>query len=103
MDFGPCRVPSLPDAIAQVLARHLHGSEALSTIEQLRLPLPNKRVDLYPECGLLTFVYQEGCKKCDACGFSESVEILRTNLSPALRCDIIYPLLGGPSWYSGVY
>jgi ribonucleoside-diphosphate reductase alpha chain len=27
--------------------------------------------DLCPECGQATFVMQEGCKKCYACGFSE--------------------------------
>jgi len=74
LGFGPNRVRSLPDAVAQVLAEHL--SEAPPTPEpnvaQLPLPLaPSRGGDLCPECGQATFVFEEGCKKCASCGFSE--------------------------------
>ncbi len=74
LGFGPNRVRSLPDAVAQVLAEHL--SEAPPTPEpnvaQLSLPLARSRGgDLCPECGQATFVFEEGCKKCASCGFSE--------------------------------
>jgi len=75
--FGPQRVMSLPDAVAQVLAEHvgMTGTEPLPGLPDLdneaqQLPLfPG--ADLCPECGQAAFVMQEGCKKCYACGFSE--------------------------------
>jgi ribonucleoside-diphosphate reductase alpha chain len=68
---------SLPDAVAQVLAEHvgLTGTEPLPGLPDLdnessQLPLfPG--ADLCPECGQATFVMEEGCKKCHACGYSE--------------------------------
>jgi ribonucleoside-diphosphate reductase alpha chain len=75
--FGPQRVMSLPDAVAQVLAEHvgLTGTEPLPGLPELdhephQLPLFHG-ADLCPECGQATFVMEEGCKKCHACGFSE--------------------------------
>jgi ribonucleoside-diphosphate reductase alpha chain len=75
--FGPQRVMSLPDAVAQVLAEHvgLTGTEPLPGLPDLdnephQLSLfPG--ADLCPECGQATFVMEEGCKKCHACGYSE--------------------------------
>jgi ribonucleoside-diphosphate reductase alpha chain len=75
--FGPQRVMSLPDAVAQVLAEHvgLSGTEPLPGLPDLdneTHPLPIlSGADLCPECGQATFVMEEGCKKCHACGFSE--------------------------------
>jgi ribonucleoside-diphosphate reductase alpha chain len=51
-------------------------------IEQLSLQTPNGSLstadetatslyDLCPECGAASFAYEEGCKKCYACGYSE--------------------------------
>jgi len=73
LGFGPNRVRSLPDAIAQVLARHIALTEAEQPPEQLPLPiaLPSHTADLCPECGQATFVATEGCHKCVTCGFSE--------------------------------
>jgi ribonucleoside-diphosphate reductase alpha chain len=73
MGFGPNRVRSLPDAIAQVLARHIALVEAEQPPEQLPLPIavPKQAGDLCPECGQATFVAMEGCRKCMNCGFSE--------------------------------
>lgn len=70
--FGEQRVMSLADAVAQAIAEHA-GFKATS-----RLPgLPDmdestlKKGDLCPECGQATFVFEEGCKKCYGCGYSE--------------------------------
>ncbi len=73
MGFGPNRVRSLPDAIAQVLARHLALVEAEQPPEQLPLPItmPSQKADLCPDCGEASFVAMEGCRKCLNCGFSE--------------------------------
>ena len=71
MGFGPNRVRSLPDAIAQVLARHIAMVEAEQPPEQLPLPIPSQRADLCPDCGQASFVAMEGCRKCVNCGYSE--------------------------------
>jgi ribonucleoside-diphosphate reductase alpha chain len=73
MGFGPNRVRSLPDAVAQVLARHIALVEAEQPPEQLPLPLhmPHASADLCPDCGQASFVAMEGCRKCTNCGFSE--------------------------------
>ncbi len=77
--FGPQRVSSLPDGVAQVLQEYLDESaddEALQPPPvpeaQLALPIkPAKLGDLCPECGAATLVNEEGCRKCYSCGFSE--------------------------------
>ncbi len=73
MGFGPNRVRSLPDAIAQVLARHIAMVEAEQPPEQLPLPIsmPSQKADLCPDCGQASFVAMEGCRKCVSCGYSE--------------------------------
>ncbi|HEX3052657.1 MAG TPA: LAGLIDADG family homing endonuclease, partial [Aggregatilineaceae bacterium] len=80
--FGPGRVRSLPDGIAQVLQEYLdestegHGEpvEHGATVPDAQLALPMtmpKMGDLCPECGAATLVNEEGCRKCYSCGFSE--------------------------------
>lgn len=73
LGFGPNRVRSLPDAVAQVLARHLELTEAEPPPEQLPLPIPGPAIkaDLCPECGHASLVPMEGCRKCVNCGHSE--------------------------------
>ncbi len=73
LGFGPNRVRSLPDAIAQVLARHIARLEAEQPPEQLPLPIPAAKheTDLCPDCGQASFVAIEGCRKCLNCGYSE--------------------------------
>ena len=82
MGFGPDRVRSLPDAVAQVLGTHLGLTHtrmvsqtapmessigvATATLEEER-----RTGDLCPSCGQATFVYEEGCQKCHYCGHSE--------------------------------
>ena len=87
--FGPNRVRSLPDAVAKAIAMHfgLLGSvnstlklssplqpsllEDSSQVNgQTRLPI-QASADFCPECKEAAFVYEEGCKKCHACGYSE--------------------------------
>jgi ribonucleoside-diphosphate reductase alpha chain len=99
LGFGPNRVRSLPDGVAQVLAEYLEetnpssaqratdddqdnpGSNghnmmsetALSGAAYGTLPeqMPLKFGDLCPECGQATVVNEEGCRKCYTCGYSE--------------------------------
>jgi ribonucleoside-diphosphate reductase alpha chain len=76
LGFGPNRVLSLPDGIAQVLAEYLgqHGTSLegegqASEPEARQLTL--KLGDLCPDCGQASLVQEEGCRKCYSCGYSE--------------------------------
>ncbi len=99
LGFGPNRVRSLPDGVAQILADYLEqkeksgspkyagsGSETPeeemgSNKRPLVLELDEEsestgqfqlRIgDLCPECGQAALVNEEGCRKCYACGYSE--------------------------------
>lgn len=87
LGFGPNRVRSLPDGVAQALSEYLEvrpGDEAEpaeerdnghrgthATVEH-GAEQPFLRVgDLCPECGQAAVVNEEGCRKCYACGYSE--------------------------------
>jgi ribonucleoside-diphosphate reductase alpha chain len=95
LGFGPNRVRSLPDGVAQVLAEYLettekssgeddqeghhsagepaggngfnHRSENAHAIDAHGLKIG----DLCPECGQAAVVNEEGCRKCYGCGYSE--------------------------------
>ncbi len=77
MGFGKQRVMSLPDAVAQVLAEHvgLETTDDLPGLPEVDESGASKGVflvgDLCPDCGLATFLREEGCKKCYNCGYSE--------------------------------
>ncbi|HET7090810.1 MAG TPA: adenosylcobalamin-dependent ribonucleoside-diphosphate reductase, partial [Anaerolineae bacterium] len=82
MGFGPQRVRSLPDGIAQALIEYLgQTSESLGAnggddghthaSAPVAQQLPLKIGDLCPACGEATFVNEEGCRKCYSCGHSE--------------------------------
>jgi ribonucleoside-diphosphate reductase alpha chain len=88
LGFGPNRVRSLPDGIAQILVEYLSGpgSQAAHAAEhdepcehpEATAPMPSfseqpllKIGDLCPECGQAAMVNEEGCRKCYACGYSE--------------------------------
>jgi ribonucleoside-diphosphate reductase alpha chain len=95
LGFGPKRVRSLPDGVAQVLAEYLekenaagedaeNGSSGLAhdnghnlrseSAMSADLPFDQplfKVGDLCPECGQASVVNEEGCRKCYACGYSE--------------------------------
>ncbi len=67
--FGPSKVLSLPDALARVLSEHI--GEAAGVGLHGAPPAPRQIGDLCRECGQATAVYEEGCKKCLSCGFTE--------------------------------
>ena len=87
--FGQNKVRSLPDAIAKAISMHfgllnnhaeeikettLKGEEPVKPVQQQLTINTNQagvKKDLCPSCGNATLVYEEGCKKCHACGYSE--------------------------------
>jgi ribonucleoside-diphosphate reductase alpha chain len=71
LGFGPDRVRSLPDGVAQVLAEHLGmiAPEGDGQTEQQLSLFPAG--DLCPECGHAALVNEEGCRRCYSCGHSE--------------------------------
>ena len=92
MGFGPKRVRSLPDGIAQVLQEYLDEVEAKEADEaetaeesapapaqQRELPIPEPEPpkssqplgDMCPSCGAATLINEEGCRKCYSCAYSE--------------------------------
>jgi ribonucleoside-diphosphate reductase alpha chain len=97
LGFGPNRVRSLPDGVAQALGQYLEletdvkdlpvedelandngrdgGSYSVvdTTLDDgfHAEQLPLRFGDLCPECGQASVVNEEGCRKCYTCGFSE--------------------------------
>jgi ribonucleoside-diphosphate reductase alpha chain len=74
LGFGPNRVLSLPDGLAQALAAYLGDTPEIGMTELISLhedPPATQIGDLCPECGAGAVVREEGCRKCYACGFSE--------------------------------
>jgi ribonucleoside-diphosphate reductase alpha chain len=84
LGFGPNRVRSLPDGVAQVLEEYLEkegreaaergGIRANGFRDQPGHPdeQPLLKIgDLCPECGQAALVNEEGCRKCYACAYSE--------------------------------
>jgi ribonucleoside-diphosphate reductase alpha chain len=71
LGFGRDRVRSLPDGVARVLAEHLGVAESVEKARGTeQLPLFPKG-DLCPECGQATLVFEEGCRHCYTCAYSE--------------------------------
>jgi ribonucleoside-diphosphate reductase alpha chain len=94
LGFGPKRVRSLPDGVAQALAEYLedtvqqtvdeehaeaHGNNGYHPEaehpQEAEEPVAIQPVlqigDLCPECGQAAVINEEGCRKCYACGYSE--------------------------------
>jgi len=86
LGFGDKRVRSLPDAVAKVLAMHFgykikngNGSLATKVPSETNVSLTTQppllseksEYDLCPSCGEAALAYEEGCKKCYSCGYSE--------------------------------
>lgn len=79
--YGPNRVRSLPDGIAQALQEYLEHTgwkfqeltmEEVQELEEFSPPESWLEVgDLCPECGHAALVNEEGCRKCYSCGYSE--------------------------------
>jgi ribonucleoside-diphosphate reductase alpha chain len=85
----------LPDAVAKAIGMHFGllgfhnevNKKIKEPVQQLlagdspvleptanghtQIPLFKKRADLCPKCGEASLVFEEGCKKCYACGYSE--------------------------------
>jgi len=97
LGFGENRVRSLPDAVAKVIDRHFGffikhhltdaapgdtnghsvADPAVPSVQAQQLQLPQTQpkrmvtVDLCPSCGEGSLVFEESCKKCYSCGYSE--------------------------------
>jgi ribonucleoside-diphosphate reductase alpha chain len=100
LGFGPNRVMSLPDGLAQVIGEYLDAraeahevplSRKLSNGKEKGLGDPNGDPDagfasagiaaghanpvqigeLCPDCGHASVINEEGCRKCYSCGYSE--------------------------------
>lgn len=97
LGFGPNRVMSLPDGVAQVLGEYLdatdgdhaahrvtvrtitgaditngHNNTAPASEPPVAAPLDVHRIgDMCPECGHASVINEEGCRKCYSCGYSE--------------------------------
>jgi len=87
LGFGDKRVRSLPDAVAKVFAMHCgfklkNGNgdvskptyietKPVSILTQQPLLANRADYDLCPSCGEAALAYEEGCKKCYSCGYSE--------------------------------
>ena len=95
LGFGPNRVRSLPDGVAQVLAEYIEGrstrdgQESTPSVRELLQGEKSESLgepvdwdvkqkqsvmrigDLCPECGHAALVNEEGCRKCYTCGYSE--------------------------------
>ena len=87
--MGPQRVSSLPDVVAVALMEHYFPP---TDVQQLNLPInaeveskPRQTMpegnghatgfktgaDMCPQCGTISLIRVEGCRKCEACGYSE--------------------------------
>lgn len=85
--FGPNKVRSLPDAVARALGMHFgligfqasQADQAPQATQATQVSLFTnghtngftRRLDLCPGCGNASLVFEEGCKKCYGCGYSE--------------------------------
>jgi ribonucleoside-diphosphate reductase alpha chain len=83
LGFGPNRVRSLPDGVAQAIEEYLKNSTTselkLDNDDNGHFPISDLNSDkaqiqigdLCPECGEAAVVNEEGCRKCYACAYSE--------------------------------
>ncbi len=76
LGFGPNRVRSLPDGVAQALAEYLEEYTPIqvqpASGNNGHPAQPTLKIgDLCPECGEAAVINEEGCRKCYACGYSE--------------------------------
>lgn len=78
MGFGPNRIRSLPDGIAQALREYtetVQGStvQIVSQVQQASevAVVSVSSYDICPECGEAGMVRSDGCEHCTSCGFSQ--------------------------------
>ena len=86
---GPQKVLSAPDAIAQAIERYLAEKEGVQEMLPIEVPMTVKAggggvgqrqyvvdhtaqtLGACPDCGAGQLAFEEGCKRCYVCGFSE--------------------------------
>ena len=86
---GPQKVLSAPDAIAQAIERYLAEKEGVQEMLPIEVPVTVKAaagvagqgeyvvdhtaqtLGACPDCGSGQLAFEEGCKRCYVCGFSE--------------------------------
>lgn len=74
--FGTKRVSSIPDAVAKVIAEDCGIHVKSNGVNLVESPTDKKEVSIFshinmcPECGNSSFIYEEGCSKCYECGYS---------------------------------
>ena len=86
---GPQKVLSAPDAIAQAIERYLAEKEGVQEMLPIEVPVTAKAgagvagqgeyvvdhtaqtLGACPDCGAGQLAFEEGCKRCYVCGFSE--------------------------------
>ena len=89
MGFGPNRILSLPDAVGRALMIHyinepepqqlglpINGGSISPEKVKTEDPISNtdgfkSGADMCPECGTISLIRAEGCRKCLTCGYSE--------------------------------
>jgi ribonucleoside-diphosphate reductase alpha chain len=88
--LGPNKVLSAPDAIGQAIERYLEEKEGVQEALPLNAPVGSTASDTQPaasgaayqgpelfdmgtcpDCGAGQLAFEEGCKKCHVCGYSE--------------------------------
>jgi len=85
--LGPNKVLSVPDAVGQAIERYVEEKEGVQEALPLTLGAPRggsqpQRASVHsgpetydmgtcPECGTGHLAFEEGCKKCHVCGYSE--------------------------------
>jgi ribonucleoside-diphosphate reductase alpha chain len=85
--LGPNKVLSVPDAVGQAIERYLEEKEGIQEALPLTMGVPRGETQpqgvarhggtetfdmgTCPECGTGHLAFEEGCKKCHVCGYSE--------------------------------
>jgi ribonucleoside-diphosphate reductase alpha chain len=86
--LGPNKVLSVPDAVGQAIERYLEEKAGVQEALPFTLPAPRSArqpqaapravggdseldIGTCPECGTGHLAFEEGCKKCHICGYSE--------------------------------
>ncbi|MGB7341655.1 MAG: LAGLIDADG family homing endonuclease [Phototrophicaceae bacterium] len=89
MGFGPNRILSLPDAVGRALLTHyfnepqpqqlglpIEGQPIATPVAKTQAESSNSKgfqsgADMCPDCGTISLIRAEGCRKCLTCGYSE--------------------------------
>lgn len=75
--FGQKRIRSLPDAVSKAIAMHfglkMKNGNHNGSVEKVSEEIDDNGdgLDLCSKCGQASLIYEEGCRKCHLCGFTE--------------------------------